>query len=410
MRSLRAVCPRSIFMISISEAIQIIRRETASLKTERVKLADASGHVLAEDIVSDSDMPPFDRSQMDGYAVMAADTLNVPVKLKIVGESAAGKGWHKTLKSGEAVRIMTGAPVPKGADAVQRLEDASEDGKFVEILAPTETGRFIVGKGSEIKNAAVVFPRGETISVAMLAALASFGYSKVKVARQPELGILVTGSEIVPVSKTPMRDQIRDSNSTVLTAYAARCGTTVKTFSPVGDDPRKLKNAVAKAAKNCDVLVISGGVSVGKYDFTKTVLQELGAEIFFEKLSLKPGKPMVFAKLNKTLVFGLPGNPVSVMVTFHLLVRTALMLMQSATHPELKTGHAVALTKLKGAVERDCMLPARVESDDSGRLMVESLRFTSSSNFIASAQANALVFIPQGVTLAPGDIAKILFL
>lgn len=397
-------------MIPISEAIEIIRRETCALKTEKVALRDAVGRVLAEDIMSDSDLPPFDRSQMDGYAVIAADTLNVPVKLKIVGESAAGSGWHRTLKSGQAVRIMTGAPVPKGADAVQRLEDATEEGKFVEILAPTETGRFIVTKGSEIKKGETVFWAGEIITLGTLAGLASFGCAKVKVGRRPRLGILVTGSEIVPVNKIPKRDQIRDSNSTLLRACAEKCGAEVHVFAPVGDDPKKLHSAVANAAKNCDVLVISGGVSVGKYDFTKTVLQDLGAEIFFEKLSLKPGKPMVFAKLGKTLVFGLPGNPVSVMVTFNLFVRTALMLMQSATHPELKTGHAIAATKLKGAAERDCMLPAKVETDDAGRLTVESLRFTSSSNFIASAQANALVFIPQGTMLAPGDVAKILFL
>jgi molybdopterin biosynthesis enzyme len=184
----------------------------------------------------------------------------------------------------------------------------------------------------------------------------------------------------------------------------------VTVFPHVGDDPGKLKKAIVKAAKSCDALVISGGVSVGKYDFTKTALHELGAEIFFEKLSLKPGKPMVFARLGKTLIFGLPGNPVSVSVTFNLFVRAALMLMQSATEPELKTGHAVVIAKIKGAQERDSMLPARVQTDDRGQLVVESLRFTSSSNFIAFAQANALVYVPQGKTLEKGDVAEIRFL
>jgi molybdopterin molybdotransferase len=397
-------------MIPIAEAIAIIKRETVPLKSERITLADAAGRVLAEDIVSDSDLPPFDRSQMDGYAVIVLDTKSVPVKLKIVGESAAGRGWHKTLRSGQAVRIMTGAPVPRGADAVQKLELANEDGKFVEISEAVKPGNFIVAKGSEVEKGALVFSAGEILNANMPATLASFGYAKVKAAKRPTLGILITGSEIVPVSKTPRRDQIRDSNSTLLRGYAGRCGASVKVFAPVGDDPANLKKAVAKAAQQCDALVISGGVSVGKYDFTKRVLQELGAEIFYEKLSLKPGKPMVFAKLNKTLIFGLPGNPVSVSVTFNLFVRTTLLLMQSASDPELKTGHAVAATKIKAAQERDSMLPARVETNEKGQLIVESLKFTSSSNFIAFAHANALVYVPQGKTLQPGDVAEIRFL
>jgi molybdopterin molybdotransferase len=398
------------FMLKISEAIKIIRRETASLKAEKIPLAEVSGRVLAEDIVSDTDLPPFDRSQMDGYALRALDTKTTGVRLKLVGESAAGRGWHETLKAGQAVRIMTGAPVPRGADAVQRLELAKEDGKFVEIREAVKPGNFIVARGAEVENGAVVFSAGEILNANMPATLASFGYARVKVAKQPTLGILITGSEIVPVGKTPRRDQIRDSNSTLLSGYAQRCAAKVQIFPPVGDDPVKLRKAVAKAAKNCDALVISGGVSVGKYDFTKRVLQELGAEIFFAQLSLKPGKPMVFARLGKTLVFGLPGNPVSVSVTFNLFVRTALLLMQSANEPELKAGHAVAAARIKAAHERDSMLPARVEPDDQGRLIVESLKFTSSSNFIAFAHANALVFVPQGKDLKSGDIAEMRFL
>lgn len=397
-------------MIPISEAIEIIKRETAPLKSEKTGLAEASGRVLAEDIVSDTDLPPFDRSQMDGYAVRAEDTNNAPVTLKIAGESAAGSGWHRELKPGQAVRIMTGAPVPRGADAVQKLELAKEDGKFVEIFAPAKTGEFIVRKAAEIKKGETLFKTGEILNSGMLAALASFGYAKVKVYKQPSLGILVTGSEIVPVNKIPKRDQIRDSNSTLLRAYAEKSGAQVTTLSPAGDDPAKLKKTIAGAAKNFDLLVISGGVSVGKYDFTKRVLQELGAEIFFEKLRLKPGKPMVFARLDKTLVFGLPGNPVSVAVTFHLFVRTAMLLMQSANDPELRPGHAVVSAKIKAAKERDSMLPVRVETNKAGQLIVESLRFTGSSNFIAFARANALVFVPQDGSLEKGDVARVLFL
>ncbi|HEV7643681.1 MAG TPA: gephyrin-like molybdotransferase Glp [Pyrinomonadaceae bacterium] len=400
-------------MIPISEAIKIIKLEIAPLKAEKISLAEASGRVLAEDIVSDTDLPPFDRSQMDGFAVLAADTKKTPVTLTLVGESAAGAGWHRTLKPGQAVRIMTGAPVPRGADAVQKLELANDNGRSVEILGPVEPGNFIVHKAAEIKKGETLFKRGETLNSGMLAALASFGYARVRVARRPRIGILVTGSEIVPVSAKPKRDQIRDSNSTLLRAYAEKCGAEVTTLSPVGDDPGRLKKVIAaatRAAKNFDLLVISGGVSVGKYDFTKRVLQGLGAEVFFEKLSLKPGKPMVFAKVGKTPVFGLPGNPVSVAVTFHLFVRTALMLMQAAAEPELARGNAVVISKIKAAKERDSMLPVRVETDAKGRMVIESLRFTGSSNFVAFARANALVFVPQAKDLKNGDIAEIRFL
>jgi molybdenum cofactor synthesis domain-containing protein len=400
-------------MIPISEAIEIIRREAVPLKAEKISLSEASGRVLAEDIVSDSDLPPFDRSQMDGFALLAADTKKTPVTLTLVGESAAGAGWHRTLTAGQAVRIMTGAPVPRGADAVQKLELAIDHGKTVEILEPVETGNFIVHKAAEIKKGETLFKSGELLNSGMLAALAAFGYAKVKVSGQPQMGILVTGSEIVPVDTKPKRDQIRDSNSTLLRSYAENCGAEVMVLSPVGDDPGKLKKAIAaatRAAKNFDLLVISGGVSVGKYDFTKRVLQDLGAEVFFEKLSLKPGKPMVFGRLGKTLIFGLPGNPVSVAVTFHLFVRTALMLMQSAAEPELARGNAVVNSKIKAAKERDSMLPVRVETNAKGQMVIESLRFTGSSNFVAFARANALVFVPQGKDMKNGDIAEIRFL
>jgi molybdenum cofactor synthesis domain-containing protein len=178
----------------------------------------------------------------------------------------------------------------------------------------------------------------------------------------------------------------------------------------VKDDIKSLRNAIEKAAKNFDVLITTGGVSIGDYDFTKPVLRELGAEIFFEKISLKPGKPTVFAKLKNCLIFGLPGNPVSSAVTFYLFARTALLKMQSAKRCELKPGFAVVSDKIKAAQERDSFLPASLATDKKGRLIIESLRFNGSSNFIAFARADALVFVPQGKNLESGDVAEILFL
>ena len=397
-------------MIPISEALKIIERETRSLKTETIDLENSIGRVLAENVVADMDLPPFDRSQMDGFAVKSKETKITPAKLKIIGESAAGKGFDGVIKPGEAVRIMTGARVPEGADAVQKIELTKETGGFIEILETTKAAQNINGFASEIKKGAKIFGQGEPINGQMIAAIASFGYAKIKVFRQPRVSVLSTGSEIVNVSETPRKDQIRNSNSIMLKIFVEKAGAATKVLPLVRDDLKALEKTIKTASRNCDVLIISGGVSVGDYDYTKPALRNAGAEIFFEKVSLKPGKPTVFAKLNKTLIFGLPGNPVSSAVTFHLFARPAILRMQSATDSRLKKGFAVVADKIKAAKERDSVLPALVVADEKGKLIIESLRFNGSSNFIAFARANALVFVPQGKNLETGDVSEIMFL
>ncbi len=284
-------------MISISRATAIVTRETGGLVSERIAIEHAVGRVLAENILADTDLPPFDRSQMDGYAVIAAETKNAPVTLKIVGESAAGRGWHQKIEKGEAVRIMTGAPVPAGADAVQRLELTSEAGGTVTVREPVKKGAAIVHKGAEIKKGKVVIRAGELITPNNIATTAAFGYAKLKVAKRPRVGILATGSEIVSVTKKPARDQIRNSNSVMLKALAEAAGAECEIFSPAGDELADLRSQISNSVKRKDILIITGGVSVGKYDLTKTALADLGAEIFIEKLDLKPGKPMVWVRV-----------------------------------------------------------------------------------------------------------------
>src|SRR6185369_4143122 len=198
-------------MISVAEAIQIVRQQTQALSTERVALDHVLGRVLAEDVVADTDLPPFDRAQMDGYAVRAQDVKEAPVRLRIAGESAAGKGWHHQLEEGHAVRIMTGAPVPAGADSVQQVELTHElkDGTVVELLESVEIGKSIVPRGSEITAGEVVLRAGTTINAAMLAVLAAFGYAQVQVFQRPRVAVLATGSELVAVDQKPGQDQIR---------------------------------------------------------------------------------------------------------------------------------------------------------------------------------------------------------
>ena len=397
-------------MISVAEAIQIVREKTHSLGSEKVDLPNALGRVLAHEIVADSDLPPFDRSQMDGYAVRASDTTAAPVSLRIVGESAAGKGWHKRMEAGEAVRIMTGAPVPDGADSVQQVELTHElkDGTVVELLSAVEHGKSIVRRGEEIKAGETILQPGVTINAAMMAVLAAFGYAEVQVARRPRVAVAATGSELVGVNEQPGLDQIRDSNNYSISAYAELAGAVVQRLPLTRDETSLLKHQIAEAANNCDVVVTSGGVSMGVYDLTKAALKELDAEIFFERVALRPGKPIVFARLpGGALVFGLPGNPVSVSVTFNLFTRTALLAMQGVNEPVLKQETAVLARAVKGTNDRESYLPAQLTTNDDGELIAFPLKWGGSSDFVSFALTTALVIIPAGVkSMEAGSLVK----
>ena len=398
-------------MISVAEAIQIVIEQTQVLTTERLSIQDSLGRVLAQDVIADTDLPPFNRSQMDGYAVRSEETQSVPVRLRIVGESAAGKGWHHEMHEGQAVRIMTGAPVPLGADAVQQVELTHElkDNTVVELLESVEAGRSIVNRGSEVTKGETVLRSGSILNPAMLAVLASFGCAEVEVRRRPSVSVMATGSELVTVDQVPGQDQIRDSNNYSIGAYAVRAGATVERLPLIGDNTASLKRAIEKASKRCDMIVTSGGVSMGIYDFTKTALQELGAELFFERVALRPGKPTVFGRLpNGTLVFGLPGNPVSVSVTFNLFARTSLLAMQGATEPSLKPETGVLAKSVKGNIDRESYLPAQLTTNDDGQLVVFPLKWGGSSDFVAFAAATALLNIPAGTgTVATDSVVKL---
>lgn len=415
-------------MISVAEAIRIVKNQTTKLQPEAIPLAEALGRYLADDIIADSDLPPFNRAQMDGYAVRAADietaTPDAPTRLRIAGESAAGRGWHNEMRSGEAVRIMTGAPVPKGADSVQQVELTREvDGNLevdtnrelngsgvVEIFHAVETGRSIVPRGTEIKEGDTVLRSGEHINAAMTAVLASFGYAEVKVGRRPRAAVLATGTELVRVNQKPGQDQIRDSNTYSLAAYAAQAGAEVDCLPLAGDDTELLKEQIDQASKTSNLVVASGGVSMGVYDFTKAALKELDAEIFFERVALRPGKPTVFARLpNGTFVFGLPGNPVSVSVTFNLFARTAILAMQGAQQATLEEHFARLERNVKGSEDRESYLPALLKTDQAGYFVAEPLKWGGSSDFVAFARANGLIKVPTGTkTLNTGSIVRVL--
>jgi molybdenum cofactor synthesis domain-containing protein len=396
-------------MLPVAEAVRIVLEHTEPLPAEKISLIDALGRVLAENIIADSDLPPFNRAQMDGYAVRSEDVRETPARLRIVGEAAAGAGWHGHLSAGEAVRIMTGAPVPEGADSVQKVEVTREEGGFVEIGEPTQAGQFIAPRASEIRAGETVLRPGETINAAKMAVLASFGYARVSVGAWPRVAVLATGSELARVEETPQPDQIRDSNTYSLAAYATLAGANVECLPLAGDELNALAQTISDAAARSDVLVLSGGVSMGVYDFTKAALRELGAEIWFERVSLRPGKPTVFAKLGRALVFGLPGNPVSVSVTFNLFARSAIRALQGARDAAPVMETAILTRPLKGSIERASYLPALLKTNSDGHLLAEPLKWGGSSDFVAFAQAAALIIAPKGVRFyETGQIVQVI--
>ena len=407
-------------MIPVSKALKLIQQNVVPLGTETVLIGDVVGRILAEDVIADMDLPPFDRSQMDGFAVRSEDIAKAPVELKIVGESAAGNGFHFDLKAGQAVRIMTGARVPIGADTVQKVELTSEanfrseaaertDG-LVTILESIAAGKNIVRRGEEVHKGDRILSAGDRINDRMVSVMAAFGYATVKVGRQPKVSILTTGTEVVEIDQTPGIDQIRNSNSAMLDALVSKAGAATKLLPSTSDDLANIKSTIALAAASSDVVIITGGVSVGKYDLTKQALLELGAKVYFDRVRLKPGKPAVFAKLGETLIFGLPGNPVSAAVTYYLFVRKALLIMQGAVETDLRKVRAVTTAALKAAKDRDTYLPAKFDIDSEARFCVTPVKWIGSSDFIGFAKCDVLAFVPGSGRIAPGEITDVVLL
>jgi molybdenum cofactor synthesis domain-containing protein len=295
---------------------------------------------------------------------------------------------------------------------VQQVELTTElkDGTVVELLETVETGKSIVKRGSEITAGEIVLRAGTTINAAMMAVLAAFGYAQVEVFQKPCVAVLATGTELVPVDQKPGQDQIRDSNNYSISAYAELAGAVVERMPLTGDETSLLKTQIAAAAKRCDLIVTSGGVSMGVYDVTKAALKELDAEIFFERVALRPGKPTVFARLpNGTLVFGLPGNPVSVSVTFNLFARTALLAMQGTAEPALKRETALLARGVKGTTDRESYLPAQLTTNDDAELVAFPLKWGGSSDFVAFALTTALVIVPANVkAIEAGSLVSVL--
>lgn len=397
-------------MLTVDQALRIVLETIAPLGVESVPLAQSHRRILAEDLRADIDLPPFDRARMDGYAVRAADVTSAPVTLRVIGEIAAGTECNGELRDGEAIKIFTGAPVPRGADAVQKIEVTKTDGRVVTITEAVKPEQFITRRASEVAAGQLITERGREIGAAEMAALASFGYASVTVSQRPRVAILSTGSELIEVAAKPTAAQIRNSNSYTLAAYAERAGARVENLGTVADTPAATREALLRAALGRDVVITSGGVSMGDYDLVKAALNDIGAEIYFDKVSIRPGKPTVFARRDKTYFFGLPGNPVSTSVTFNVFARPAIRRLQGASIPLLATVRAALARAVKDGSTRRSYLPARLYIED-GRALVESLKWGGSSDLVAFMNANALMIVPEAThEIAAGELVEVFML
>ncbi|MCI0706987.1 MAG: molybdopterin molybdotransferase MoeA [Ignavibacteriae bacterium] len=397
-------------MKSVQEARAIILDSLAMQSVESQPLRQAFHRVLAEDVVAAQDVPAFDNTSMDGYAVVSADTLRASeaaqVRLSVSGEVSAGKMYSGTLKPGEAVRIMTGAPIPIGADAVVEQEVVRASNGFVEIGTVVQPGRNIRRKGEDVRAGTVIMHRGTFLRSAHLGVLASAGASSVQVYRTPSVAFLTTGNELVEIDSIPASGQIRNSNAYSLWGLIQEAGAEPVDIGTAKDDKHELSQKLREGLKQ-DVLITSGGVSVGAYDYVLKTLEELGVKQKFWKVNIKPGMPFfygVYHDANRVVpVFGLPGNPVSTMVTFLQFVRPALQKMMGREDFEV--------VRLKAKIEHDIHKKATkrhflrgIVRNEAGGLIVTTTGTQSSGALTSMAKANCFIVVPEDVTeLKAGD-------
>ena len=376
---------------SIEEAQALVLGRVSALEPETVPLAEAAGRVLAADALAVVDLPPFPSSAMDGFAVRAADT---PGTLPVVARSAAGSPAGQSLGAGEAIAISTGGVVPDRADAVVPIEYVVECDNTIEIMAPAEPGANVRPRGGDIRAGEVVCPAGMRLGAGQLGALAAAGLAELSCARRPRVAVLTTGTELRPPGEPLGPGEVYEANGLMLAAALASAGAVVERLPPVEDDRDAHRAAIARGL-DADVLVTSGGVSVGRHDLVRPVLAELGAEEVFWRVAVKPGKPISFSMRGRTLVFGLPGNPVSALVGFELFVRPAVLALQGVPEPLPRFEPGRLARAVHRSPGRDELVRARSAAGD-GEVVLEAVDGQESHMIASAATANVLVFVPQG--------------
>ena len=405
-------------VVGFDEALAIVSAQAANLlpgETEFVPLPESNGRVLAEAVAADRDQPPFDRSTRDGFAVHSAGLVEGG-SLRVIGQVAAGQRWTAgPLQPGLAIQIMTGAPMPEGADAVVMIEHVERDGDAIRVLDGRRlgVGENIVPRGSEARGGAIVIPRGVVMEAAEIALAAACGCASLRVFRRPSVAIVATGDELVELNAVPEEQQIRNSNSYGLGALVTKAGGEAERL-PIAPDRQEELRQVMLQARQSDLMLLSGGVSMGEYDLVEEVLLSMGAEFFFTGVKMQPGKPVVFGRLPERdgfparCFFGLPGNPVSVQVTFHCFVEPMLRAMSGAGFEGPRFVQATLAEDVAGKPRLMRVLPARLTA---GRIKptVKLVGWQGSGDLAANARANCYAVLPpERERFFAGDVITIL--
>jgi molybdopterin molybdotransferase len=398
-------------MLAFEEALSRVLAEVPAPRGEIVSLSEAPGRVLSDQVQSPIDLPIFDSSAMDGYAVRSADVASakpaLPALLRLAGKVAAGEVFKGEVISGTCVRLFTGSPLPAGADAVVMQEDTQIDpGMPVEvaILASVSPGENVRARGEDVKQGAMLAEAGAVLTPGRIGLLAAAGFGRLRVGRKPEVGLLATGSELTEPGQLLAPGRIYESNRTALAALMERVGAVPKTLPLVADVLAGTSQALADAFNQYDAVVTSGGVSVGEMDLLKQAFEQIGGALQFWKVAMKPGRPFVFGRCRGKLLFGLPGNPVSALVTFLLLVRPALLRWQGSTDVSLPAHPGVLAEPLANPGERRHFMRVRV--DPKGMVQLAGLQASHALSSLAAA--TGLVDVPANTTLTAGSAVTVL--
>ena len=387
-------------LLSREEALDLVLARAAPLPAERLALEQAAGRFLAEAAASAVDLPPFDSSAMDGFAIRAEDT---PGRLPVVARIAAGRPAARALGAGEAMAIATGGVVPPGADAVVPVEYVVENDNEIEIGERVEPGSNVRPRGGDVRAGREVVAAGVRLGPAQVGALAAAGVAEVACGRRPRAAVVTTGTELRRPGEPLGPGEIYDANGLILAAQLAAAGALPERHAAVADDADDHRATLARALE-ADVVVSSGGVSVGPHDLVRRVEADLGVEEVFWRVAVKPGKPVSFGVRGSTLVFGLPGNPVSSLVAFELFVRPAVLALQGAADPRPRYELGVLARDVARNAQRDELLRAR-SSADGGRTLLEPVAGQDSHMIARAAEADALVLVPRGDGTIPAGAA-----
>jgi molybdopterin molybdotransferase len=421
--SCMAALPELSLILSFEEARHLVEAHAGRLHPhgkELVELLESTGQVLAEPVFADRNFPPFPRAMRDGYAIRAADLAQLPATLEVIGEIKAGAAQHEipTLHPGQAAAIMTGAPAPPGADAVVMIEYTSQQGGRVQIMKGVALGDNIVATASEAKRGDRLVSPGMRLDYTAIAVAASTGRSHLLVYRKPRVAVLATGDEIVDIDVPPAANQIRNSNSYSLAAQVQAAGGEPVLLPIAPDEPQRLRELIADGLE-ADLLLLAGGVSMGRYDLVEKVLAEFQAEFFFTGVQIQPGKPVVFGRVPAreqpaatphTYFFGLPGNPLSTMITFELFARPVLEALAGMTMRKLVFLHARLKSEVKTKTGLTRFLPGII-SGEFEKPEVELAGWHGSGDVATMAKANCyLVIPPDRERIAVGEWVPVLMM